>query len=267
MVFALNLIELIFTPLVEFQNFTLYPYHLVSFVIIMGVARLISFIFRVLITKYSERKGLGKGSVISIHTIFKYFLYIFAFSIFLDNIGINVTVFLAGSTALFVGIGLGLQKTFNDFVSGVIILFEGSVKVGDILKVENEIGEVKEIRLRASMIESVDGKLLVVPNSKFVNESITNFTHLNNSVFFETDVIVSSENDPNKVVEALNDAVKEVKDIIDDPAPNVVFSDFGDEKLHFKVVYRTHKILGYSGVESQLRFKMYKKLAEHGIIY
>lgn len=158
MIFKFDFGEFFFTPLLEFKEYTIYPYHVVSFIVIMGLARLASFVFKLILNRYAEKRGLNKGTQTSIHTIAKYFIYVLAFALFLDNIGIQLTVFLAGSTALFVGIGLGLQKTFNDFVSGIIILFEGSVKVGDILRVDGEIGEVKEIRLRASMIESRDGK-------------------------------------------------------------------------------------------------------------
>lgn len=265
MIFKFDFGEFFFTPLLEFKEYTIYPYHVVSFIVIMGLARLVSFVFKLILNRYAEKRGLNKGTQTSIHTIAKYFIYVLAFALFLDNIGIQLTVFLAGSTALFVGIGLGLQKTFNDFISGIIILFEGSVKVGDILRVDGEIGEVKEIRLRASMIESRDGKLLIVPNSKFVNESITNYTHLSDSVYFEINVTVPNSSDPELVKKALQEAVIMVKDINTEPAPNIIFSNYGERGLEFRVVFRSKKLMSSSSVESKLRFAIYKKLEENNI--
>ncbi|HEY8367093.1 MAG TPA: hypothetical protein VIL57_08100 [Bacteroidia bacterium] len=107
MKFIFDLGEFFSTPLLEFKEYTIYPYHIVSLLVIMGFARLISFVFKLILNRYSEKRHLNKGTQSSIHTIAKYFIYVLAFALFLDNIGIQLTVFLAGSTALFVGIGLG----------------------------------------------------------------------------------------------------------------------------------------------------------------
>lgn len=265
MILMFDLGDFFFSPLLEFNDFILYPYHILSFAIIVGLARLVSFIFGIILNRYALKKNLNSGTKSSIHTIAKYFIYVLAFTLFLDNIGIELTVLLAGSTALFVGIGLGLQKTFNDFISGVIILFEGSVKVGDVLRVDGELGVVKEIKLRSSLIESRDGKLLIVPNSKFVNESIVNYTHFDHSVSFEMNVAVSKESDPKLVVQALKEATAMIPAIDTEKEPKINFSNFGDDSLEFRVIFRTKKIMSSSYVESDLRFAVYQKFDEHSI--
>lgn len=252
-------------PLIELDKYALYPRHIISLVFIFFFTRLLSYVAGLIITRYGQRKEMSRGSTRSIHQIVKYFLYVMAAVVFMDNMGVKITVLLAGGTALFVGIGLGLQSTFNDFVSGIIILFEGSVRVGDILNVDNEVGIVRDIRLRTSQLETRDGKLMIIPNSKFVNDSISNYTHMNEQTSFEVTVGVSYSADPVQVEKAMYKAMEEIPDILQEPAPTVQFADFGDSALTFRAWFYTRQIFGANRIRSQLRFKIYEIFKREGI--
>lgn len=253
------------TPLLELDKYTLYPRHIISLVFIIFFTRVLSYLAGLIIGRYGKRKQMSRGSIRSVHQIVKYFLYIMATVVFLDNSGVKITVLLAGGTALFVGIGLGLQSTFNDFVSGVIILFEGSVRVGDILSVDNEVGIVRDIKLRTSELETRDGKLMIIPNSRFVNESISNYTHMNEQTSFDVTVGVSYNADPRLVEKLMYEAMKQIPDILQEPAPNVQFADFGDSALTFRAWFYTRQIFAANRIRSQLRFKLYEVFKENNI--
>lgn len=265
MAFGKDFQQFLNAPLLELDKYTLYPRHVISLVFIVLFTRLLSYLARVIIMRYASRKNMARGSAQSIHQIVKYFLYIMAIVVFLDNMGIKVTVLLASGTALFVGIGLGLQSTFNDFVSGFIILFEGSVRVGDILNVDNEVGIVREIRLRTSQMETRDGKLMIIPNSKFVNDSISNYTHMNDQTSFDVTVGVAYGVDPLLVEKAIAEAMDQVPDILQEPKPTVSFHDFGDSAMQFRASFYTRQIFAANRVRSQLRYKIYETFKKYGI--
>lgn len=144
---------------------------------ISGVIVIITiFLLRLIKKFFNNRVNAGKidkGSAFSIYSIIKYLMWIIVFLMILETLGVNLNLMLAGSAALLVGLGFGIQQIFNDLVSGIILLFEGNMKVGDVIQLENNIvGKVKVIGLRTSKIKTRDDIIMIVPNSKLDRKSV-----------------------------------------------------------------------------------------------
>ena len=121
---------------------------------------------------------------ISIFLIVKYIGWVVSILVALKVLGFDITPLLFGSTAVLIGLGFGLQNIFRDFISGLFLLFEGSLKIGDVIEADGVIGRVKEINLRSSEVITQDDVTIVIPNSKFVSEKVVNWSMDNELVRF-----------------------------------------------------------------------------------
>ncbi len=213
---------------------------------------------------YYKRKGIDIGAQFAVNQLITYVGYFIAILLALEMIGINMTLIWGGTAALLVGVGLGLQQTFNDFFSGIVLLFERTVKVGDIVHMDGFTGMVKKIGLRASIVESRDAVSVIVPNSKLVNQSVVNWSHLSDNIRFHITVGVAYGSDT-KLVEKLLLEATEHKSILHFPAPFVRFLDFADSALTFELYYFSKQLLTEQDVKSELRFKVDELFRKNGI--
>jgi small-conductance mechanosensitive channel len=237
-----------------------------SGLMILLIARLILWIItEIFLYGVYNRRRIDSGSRFAINQLIKYFVYVIAIFVALDHVGINMTLIWTGAAALLVGIGLGLQQTFNDFISGVVLLFERTTSVGDILEFEDKVGTVRKIGLRASTVETRYNKSVVVPNSKLVNENVINWSHYHNRVRFEVAVGVAYGSDTNLVKEILITAAENHKEVLKFPAPFVRFADFGNSSLDFNLSFFSRNYLFIEDVKSDLRFEIDKKFREEGV--
>ena len=201
----------------------------------------------------------------SIYLLLKYFILVIAIVVGMDVLGIKVQLLLAGSAALLVGIGLGLQSIFADFLSGIFLLMEGTIKVGEIIEVDGLVGRVEEINLRNSQVLSRENVVVIVPNSKFVTEKVVNWSLHDESIRFTVNVGVAYGSDTRKVKEILEETMKNNEAIDPSPEPFVRFKDFGDSSLDFELIFWTKQAFTVDNLKSDLRFEMYDQLNKHGI--
>lgn len=202
----------------------------------------------------------------SIFLIIKYFIWVITIIVMLEVIGFEITVILVGSTALLVGLGLGLQHIFTDLVSGLFLLFEGSIKIGDILEADGVIGRVVEINLRSTELLTRDDVTIIIPNSKFVVEKVINWSHNYEHVRFSVRVGVAYGSNIEKVISCLEEAMEETYDILQKPKPFVWFKEFGESSLEFEMIFWTKDIFGIENTKSELRKIAYKKLQENDLV-
>ncbi len=212
-----------------------------------------------------KRRGVDQGSQFAFNQLLKYFIYFIAVFMALSQIGINMTLIWTGAAALLVGVGLGLQQTFNDFISGIVLLFERSTSVGDILEFGGNVGIVREIGLRASVLETRKNISMVVPNSKLVNDNVINWSHFSNRVRFDVKVGVAYGSDTQKVKEIMLNVVKEHSDVLKYPAPFVRFIDFGESSLNFTVYFFSRNFMFIEDVQSDIRFKIDERFRAEGV--
>jgi len=262
----MNLKNILQYDILEFDDVNISVYHIVLIVIIffilLGLLRLIK---RFL--KKAVKKGkVEAGSVYSIYQIVKYFIWVFYFIIALQTVGFNLTVLLAGSAALLVGLGLGIQQLFNDYASGIIMLFERNVKIGDIMELEDKtVGKVIFIGLRTSKIETRNNIVLIIPNHKFINEKIINWSHIEADTRFDLKVGVAYGSDVELVKEILLKVAVNHSAINKNPEPSVLFKDFGDSSLDFALMFWTKETWRIEPIRSDLRFAIDKAFRENSV--
>lgn len=229
---------------------------IVAFISILAVRLLIWLIIHIAMYNYYRQKEIDIGTQFAINQIIKYVLYVLSFVIIIDIFGDNLTVIWGGLAALLVGVGLGLQQTFNDFFSGFVLLFERSVVVGNIVEVDGKIGRVKQIGLRTSTLQSRDGINLIVPNSKITNDNVINWDHDEHKARFTVSVRVAHGSDTLIVKNLLLSAAAEHPDVIDFPKPLVRLEDFGESALFFSLIFWSTNLFFIENVKSDIRFSI-----------
>jgi len=235
-----------------------------AFLIFLIARLLIWIITEIVLNNVYNNRNIDQGSSFAINQLIKYVIYVFTIVFALDIFGINMNILLGGAAALLVGIGLGLQQTFNDLISGIIILFERSVSVGDVLNVDGTVGSIKKIGLRASTIETRDSVSIVVPNHLLVTEKVTNWNNNNNRVRFHIEVGVAYGSDTNKVKELLLESVNE-NPYISYPYPFVRLERFGESSLDFNLYFFSKNLLIIEDIKSDIRLEINRLFKENGI--
>jgi small-conductance mechanosensitive channel len=229
---------------------------LVAIMILMSAKVLVWFITQVTLYRMYKSKDMDEGIQYAINQLVMYVVYVVAFLFALDRIVSDMSIIYGGAAALLVGIGLGLQQTFNDFFSGLVLLFERSVMVGDILEIDGQVGRVLKIGLRASRIETRNSVSMLVPNSKLVNQAVINWTHYDNIVRFHVEISVSYGSDPTLVKQLLLQAADSVHDVMDKPESFVRLNDFGENGLIFTLYFFSTQVMAADNVRSDVRFEI-----------
>ncbi|MGB2404563.1 MAG: mechanosensitive ion channel family protein [Flavobacteriaceae bacterium] len=192
----------------------------------------------------------------SIFTFFNYFVYVVVILITFDNIGINVNAIFAASAALLVGVGLALQTFIHDIISGIFIIADQAVHVGDIIEVDGQVGKVENITLRTTRAVTIDNKVLIIPNHKFLTSILYNWTENGVLTREYVEIAVAYKSDPNEVSKLLVDIAKSQKEVLISPPPSVLFTDFGESALKFRLYFSINNSFIAEGVKSEIRFKI-----------
>lgn len=166
---------------------------------------------------------------------------------------------------MFVGLGLGLKEFFTDLVSGFILLNDGSIKVGDIIELDGSIARVEKISIRTSHVKTTDGKTIIVPNSKFTEENLTNWSISAKVTRFHIDVGVAYGSDTELVKELLYNVALEHASVDKNQNIIVMFDDFGDSALKFQLYFWAQRTWDIKVVMSDLRFEIDKSFRLHNI--
>lgn len=235
-------------------------------VLILFVARLIiSMLTQIVLYGVYRNRNIDEGSQYAFNQLLKYVIYVAAFIIALEALGINMTLVLGGAAALLVGIGLGLQQTFNDFISGIVLLFERTISVGDVVTINGSFGTIHRIGMRSSIVQTRDNMTIVVPNSRLVNDVVNNWSHQNPIVRFEVNTSVAYGSDTKLVKRLLLDAVRVVPRVLTKPVPFIRFTDFGDSALFFQILFFTQDHLFNEDIKSDIRFEIDRLFRENNI--
>jgi small-conductance mechanosensitive channel len=213
-------------------------------------------LFKWALRRALKLKHIEEGRRFLIVRLMRTLIYIITFFIVIEVLGFNLTVIWAGSAALLVGVGIGLQGFFNDVISGFVLLFEGGVRVGDELEIDGDLVKVKGIALRATRVETVDGDLVVMPNSKIAGNSVMNFSQGLTSTRISVSVGVAYGSDVELVRQLLLEAMTAQPQIVKSPSPQVIFSEFGDSALNFEVRGWVHSPWNRMMIKSDIRFRI-----------
>jgi small-conductance mechanosensitive channel len=246
-------------------SFKLTMAHLLIAILILFVAKMLTWLFHnVMFDRYFEKRQIDKGRQIAIRQFLSYIVWIVAVFAILELFDIS-NMLLASSAALLVGIGLGLQDSFRDLVSGIIILVEGTVEVGDVLEVDGIVARVSNIGLRTSKLETRDRVSILVPNSSLVVNKVTNWTHDDQPTRFNIKVGVAYGSDLDLVTKLLIKSAASHHLVLSDPAPDVQFKSFGDSSLDFELLFYTKEFLRIEFLKSDIRYNVDKNFRENNV--
>tara|TARA_R110001583_G_scaffold176753_4_gene331572 strand:+ start:150 stop:1052 length:903 start_codon:yes stop_codon:yes gene_type:complete len=262
---------------VEFLNYRLFTFtdNQDSITGILKVKYVLLVLLILILTTYLLRwirklvtRNMPKDDKVKFVTVFsfaKWVIYVIVLLIVVDSIGIDVTAVFAASAALLIGVGLALQTLFQDIISGVFILIDQSVHVGDIIEIDGKVGRVEEIKLRTTRAVTIDNKVLVIPNHLYLENSLYNWTQNGTLTRESVNVGVAYGSDVQLVRKLLIQAASTNANVLSEPEPSVIFMDFGNSSLDFKLVFTINDSFKAVFPKSEIRFEIDKLFRENNI--
>ena len=221
---------------------------------------------KIIVYKLLAKSKIELGVRVAVGSILRYVILTAGFFIILQTVGINLSSITILLGALGVGIGFGLQNVTNNFVSGLIILFERPIKVGDRIEVGDVTGDVVNISMRATTIVTNDNISIIVPNSEFISSTVINWSHTDRNVRFNFPVGVSYKEDPQRIKKILLEVADENPGVLKHPKSDVLFDEYADSALIFNLRVWTREYTTRPGVlKSQLYYEIFRKFRENGI--
>jgi len=201
----------------------------------------------------------------SVFKYVRYLIYVVVILLTMSAAGINITLLITASAALFVGVGLALQGLIQDVMAGILILVDKSLRVGDIVEVDGKVGKVFEIKLRSTRALTRDDKVLIIPNHKFISDVIYNYTQNHRMTREAVRVGVAYGSDTQLVSSLLLQAVQDQRGVLKNPKPFVFFDDFGESALLFSVHFFVGDVFSDPRIKSAIRFRIDALFREHGV--
>jgi len=243
------------------------PLNIIYLIVLTGLLFWLSNKFKnIFVERVLGKTHLDLGARIAIGTIIRYVVLLVGFLIIVQTVGINLTTLNVLAGAVGIGVGFGLQNVASNFISGLIILFERPVKVGDRIQVGDVDGKVTGIGARSTTVRTNDNITIIVPNSKFIEENVVNWSFANQSVRFRVPVGVAYDSDLNLVKKLLLEVAEENADVLRDPKAAVRLIEFGDSAINLQLwVWTTEKLQRKTVLISQLNFAIWEKFRAGGI--
>lgn len=214
------------------------------------------------VVRWAERhSGLDIGSQQAIGSVIRYVVLITGTVLTLQNIGINLTAFTMVAGALGVGVGFGLQNVFSNFISGLIIMIERPIKVGDRVELANIEGTVKDIGARRTTIITHDHVAILVPNQRFITDNVVSLAYAGQPIRLRIPVQVAAATDPSLMKRLLLEAARSQADVLQTPEPQVLLTSLGGGATMFELaVWHTPLGVVRQQLFSALAFQISEKL-------
>lgn len=245
----------------------IYLSHLLLFILALVVTffviRLVSYVIKYRLNK----RGKLDGRTQSIIQLTKYILWVLGISFSIHLLGIDVTFIIASSAALLVGIGLGLQNIFKDFMCGIVILVEGTIKINDVVEIDGEVVRIKYISLRTTEVFTRSFNTVLVPNHKFIEEKVTNWSHNEEPTRFKLKLSVHYDTDINLMKDIVMEVVLGNKNVIKTNRfyPFIRFTEYGASSLDFELYFWSENLFLIENVKSDLRFQILDEFRKNNI--
>ena len=238
---------------------------LVLILAIIVITKFILWLIKKALYRSNKNKKLDLGTTFAIFQIIRYMVWIIAIGLLLETIGVKVTLLIAGSAALLVGVGLGLQQTFNDVISGIILLTERSIKIGDVLEIDGDIVMIQTIGLRTSKGLNRDDISIIIPNSLITTSKVINWSHQSKKTRFRIDVGVAYGSDVDLVIKILEESAFEHPEVSDRQLVEGRLVNFGNSSLDFQLLFFSKNIFRISKAKSDIRRIITRKFNENNI--
>ncbi len=258
--------EILQTPLFHIQQTPVTLASLLSMILFVLVAWTISRLAqRLLRRRVFPHFKLDPGLQFTLSRLFHYFVMSLAVILAVQFIGLSLTSLAVVAGLLSVGIGFGLQNTANNFICGLILLFERPIVPGDRVTVGETSGDVREIRIRSTTIVSPDNITIIVPNSQFITEKVTNWSYGDPRIRLHLPLSVGYRSDLNRAKETLLEVARAHPRVLPQPAPEVWLTQFGDSGIQLELLVWVAFPKGHRRITSELNFEIHRFFAERGI--
>lgn len=248
--------------LLRINEYKISVYTLVFIALTLTLTNGILWIIKKTLYRRENKQKLDIGNAYALYQIIKYIIWTISFGLILETIGIKLTILIAGSAALLVGVGLGLQQTFNDIVSGIILLSERSIKINDVLEIDGDIIQIQHIGLRTSKGLNRNEISLIIPNSLITTNKVINWSHQKKKTRFIINVGVAYDSDIDIVLKTLEESVLEHPNFSKDDFSEARLIDFGQSSLKFEVLFFSENVFRIEKTKSEIRkiiFQNFKK--------
>ena len=232
---------------------------------VIVVLLLASTVKRLLKERILPRFKLEVGARESLSTITSYIITVIGFLIVLETAGINLSSLAVFAGAIGIGVGIGLQNLSSNFISGLTLLFEQPIKVGDYIEVDKLAGTVETIAIRSTTIRTINGVFVIVPNSRFLDNNVVNWSYRDPKCRIEVPVRVAEESDSLTVLEALLTAARQEPRILPSPSPEVYFKGIADDALAFDLMVWIRDPIEMDSIKSALRFLIEAEFRDRAI--
>jgi small-conductance mechanosensitive channel len=224
------------------------------------------FVMMLLEKRVLKHTPLATAQQYAVARVISYLVFMLGLIIGLQSLGVNLNSLVVVGGALGIGVGLGLQAIVSNFVAGLILLLEQPIKLGDRIGVGNTYGDVVRLRSRSTWIRTNDNVVIIVPNSEFINQSVTNWTANDQQVRISLPVGVAYDSDPDTVREILLAVARSNDGILTDPSPDVIFTEFADNSLNFQLrVWTIRHVHSPAKLRSDLYFAIFAAFKKGGI--
>ncbi len=235
---------------------------IVLFIVLLFLTRTVQKLLR---KKVLPKTRMAESVQLSFVQIVGYIGLTIALTSAISSVGFDLSNLALIAGALSVGIGFGLQSIVSNFVSGLILLFERPIKVGDWVILNSGQGVVKKISVRATEIETLDRTSIIIPNSELISSSVKNWTHKDRIGRLIITIGVTYDCDPQRVHDLLLEVAKDNDSVLSSPLPTVHFKDFGDSALIFDLRVFLRNIVDQYAISTKIRLEIWKKLKEENI--
>jgi small-conductance mechanosensitive channel len=258
--------------ILESKHFSISIYQIILvFAFIYGAKMLINFLKLYFSNKFRNKTDYNPSTEFVYIQLSKYIIYVFVILFCLKALDIDLTNFFIGSAALLVGLGLGLQDVFKDMFSGLILLFEGTIKIGDIIELQDSkfkepiIAKILKINVRTTQIETRDGNILIIPNAKLTQEYVENWSRGNALTRFNIVLTVSYGSNTELVTKLLKQAALSHPKIKKSEPVDVRLKNFGENGLELELIFWADQSWEVNFYKSEIRFEIDRLFREYKI--
>lgn len=261
-----TILDYLRTPLIVLSGTPVTTLTVITAIAIIAIARLIGAILERSLDRLFAMRGLDQGLRFAIGKILRYAIMTIGVIVALSTVGIDTSAVLAGGAVLLVGIGFGLQKLAENFISGLLLLIERPVRKGDFIDVAGVLGTVEDIGLRATHVVSRDGLTVIVPNASLITNTVINHSQPSHTRRIWVRVGVAYGTDLDRAIKVLLEIAAAEPRVQTEPAPEVRHDGFGDSAIALALVVWIPEAREEALVSSRLRFAMDRTFRAHGIV-
>lgn len=262
--------------LIDLKSFQLDFYDILVIVSVFYGARILVNLVRLYLgRKFRNSESHDLATEYVYMQVTRYVIYVFSILLCFQILNIDLTLLLTGSAALLVGVGLGLQDVFKDMFGGIVLLFEGNIRIGDIVEIssignngdkEGIIAKIVKINVRTTEIQTRDGNMLIIPNTKLTQEQIANWSHGSELSRFKIDISVDYGSDMELVQRLLKQAALAHPKVKSTHPVSVILNNFGDSGLEIQLVFWADQSWDIAIYKSEIRFEIDRLFRENKII-